>query len=256
MRYASLRAHYGAMLYCVPIVPLFHYSIIPGKRFNVKLFNRFTTCFLPKKIRCPSGFTLLEILISIAIMGIIMVGLEQTLRTAISAYDENTAKQELLSRGRYAMERMAMFIRESDDAPEPSAQSDQEIIKASERVLDTYTNSDNTYAVAGDGKPDADNDGDGILNEDAATPDPPEYVTFDLDKTDSSNWKLQEVLPDYSTGATLDDYVSARVICENVTAFKCNRLDTDLIEIELTLNDGNTEVSLKTRVRSKFITGS
>ena len=199
------------------------------------------------------GFTLLEILISVAIMGIIMVGLEQTLRTAISAYDENKAKQELLSRGRYAMERMAMFIRECDDAPEPSEQSDQEIVKVTERVLDTYTNSDNSYAVGGDGKPDSDNDGDGIPNEDATTPDPPEYVTFDLDKTDSSNWKLQEELPDYSTGATLDDYFAARVICENVTGFKCNRVDTDLIEIELTLNDGTTEVSLKTRVRSKFI---
>ncbi len=203
-----------------------------------------------------AGFTLLEILISIAIMGIIMVGLEQTLRTAISAYDENKAKQELLSRGRYAMERMAMFIRECDAAPEPSAQSDQEIVKVSERVLDSYNNTTHAYAIDGDGKLDADNDGDGILNEDATTPDPPEYVTFDLDKTDSSNWKLQEQLPDYSTGGTPPDYNTATVICENVTAFKCNRLDTDLIEIELTLNDGTTEVSLKTRVRSRFITGS
>ena len=198
------------------------------------------------------GFTLLELLISITIMGIIMLGLEQTLRTAISAYDENKTRQELLSRGRYTLERMAMFIRECDDAPEPSEQSDQEIVKVTERVIDTYNNSTHAYDIDGDGKLDADNDGDGILNEDAATPDPPEYVTFDLDKTDSSNWKLQEALPDYST-ATLDDYAAARVICENVTAFKCNRLDTDLIEIELTLNDGTTEVSLKTRVRSKFI---
>lgn len=224
-------------------------------RFNKKFSFVSRIRLKATTIDCSSGFTLMELLISIAILGIIMVGLQQTISTALSAYNENKTRQDLLARGRYAMERMAMFINECDDAPLPNAQTDQEMVKVSERVVDTYNNATQAYDIDGDGYPDADNDADGIINEDATTPDPPEYITFDLDKSDSDNWKLREQMPDYGT-ASLTDFKAYTVLCENVIAFKCNRVATDLIEIELSLNNGDAEVSLKTRVKSRFITGS
>ena len=182
-----------------------------------------------------------------------MTGLYQALATAISIHADTKEKQELVAQTRYAMERMAMFVRETDTISMPD-DINQELLRVSDRVLDNYDNSTHTYKVEGDGLLDADNDSDGRVNENTFFPDPKEYITFDLDKTDASNWKLMEEMPDYSTGfPLLSDLTPKRVICEHVTAFTCNLFATNLVEILLTLNNGKSEVTLKTRVRARLI---
>jgi len=195
-----------------------------------------------------SGLTLFELLISIAILGILMVGLHQALGTAISAYGNTKNKQELLAQARYTMERMVMFVNETDYIWKPD-DVDQEILRVGERVLDTYNNATHAYDIDGDGYLDADNDYNGTIN---VTLPPDEQLTFSLDKTEASNWKLKEEMPDYST-ADYYDTSAGKVICEHITAFNCSRLSANLVEIELTLNNGKSEVSLKTRARARLI---
>ena len=192
-----------------------------------------------------SGFTLLELLISIAILSIIMLGLQQVMGTAVSAHRQTTEKIELLAQARYAMERMVMFVQETDqiDIPFPDK------LVVSERLLDTYRNDSQFYLAEGDGYLDADNDRDGLVNEGVG--DPPDPITFDLDKTDGNNWKLMEEMPDYST-SDLYDAEEKKVLCEHVTAFQCTLLAPNLVEILLTLDDGEHEVSLRTRARGYY----
>ena len=192
-----------------------------------------------------SGFTLLELVISVTILAIIMIGLHQAMETALSAHSSMQEDQDLMARARYAMERMVMFVQETDQV-EITA-SDR--LKVSERVLDTYDNSNYVYAVEGDGWLDADNDSDGLINEGDVN-DPIDPIIFDLDKSDSSNWKLQEQIPRYDSPGS---FMPGRVLCENVTNFQCSLLGSSLVEIQLTVNDGDNEVTLKTRVKAMYL---
>jgi len=201
-------------------------------------------------IHDKSGVTLLELVMSLAILGIIAVGLQQVISTATSTYNDTRDKQELLAEARYAMGRMVMFVQETDAIQKPDDVSNEEVLIVSERVLDTYENTSRAYNEDGDGFLDADNDGDGLINEDGG--DPPDWITFDLDKSNASNWKLREEMPDYSTVA-LADAMAKKVLCEHVTAFQCNRLAKNLVEITLTLSHGKSEVSLTSRVKAKLI---
>ena len=194
-----------------------------------------------------SGFTLLELLISIAILSMIMIGLQQVMGTALSAHRQTTEKTELLAQARYTMERMVMFVQETDQIDVPSV--DKLIV--SERLIDTYYNDSHIYVFEGDGYLDADNDGNGQVNE--GTPeDPPDPISFDLDKTDGNNWKLMEEMPNYGT-SDLYDHQEKKLLCEHVTAFQCTLLAPNLVEILLTLSDGEHEVSLKTRARGFYV---
>jgi len=195
-----------------------------------------------------AGFTLFELLVSITLLGIIMIGLQQVVGSALSAYAGAKKKQELLAAAGYAMERMVMFAQACDRIENPVAATAEELLRVSERVLDTYNNATHAYNIDGDDRADADNDANDLVNDDAVN-DPAEYVTVDLDKTDAGNWKLTETLPDYSTAA-LDDVAAARVICEHVSAFECKRLGPNLVEIRLAVRDGENEMDLKTRVRA------
>jgi prepilin-type N-terminal cleavage/methylation domain-containing protein len=200
----------------------------------------------PRGINSSSGFTLLELLISIAILSIIMIGLHQVIGTALSAHRQTTEKNELLAQARYAVERMVMFVQETDQIEVPSVDR----LVVSERLLDTYRNDTQFYQAEGDGYLDADNDQDGLVNEGVG--DPPDPITFDLDKTDGNNWKLMEEMPDYGT-SDLEDLREKKVLCEHVTIFQCTLLAPNLVEILLTLNDGEREVSLKTRARGFYV---
>ena len=214
---------------------------------TIEKLHIFTTPHKFSRIYDKSGFTLLELVISVAILSIIMMGLHQVMETALSAHSSVQEEQELAARARYAMERMVMFVQETDQVQIPS--SDRLIV--SERLLDTFDNVTNLYAPEGDGYLDADNDYDGLVNE-GGVEDPPDSITFDLDKTDANNWKLQEQMPRYETPA-LGDFVASKVLCEHVTGFQCSLLGPDLVEIQLTLNDGNNEVNLKTRVKAMYV---
>lgn len=209
-------------------------------------------CILNRKIvayKADSGFTLIEMLIVITIIGIMIGGLQQIMTTAITAYDSAKEDQDLLTQARYSMERMVKFVQETDAIVLPVDPSDGEILKVNERMMDTYDNATNNYAIDGDGLLDADNDSDKQVNESGEAAD---LITFNLDKTDSDNWKLQEEMPDYDT-ASPDDYLATKVLSEYVTTFTCNLLAPDLVEIELTLTKGIATVSLTTRAKSRMI---
>ncbi len=208
---------------------------------------RFHSRHKPRGIKSSSGFTLLELLISIAILSIIMIGLQQVMGTALSAHRQTTEKTELLAQARYAMERMVMFVQETDQIDIPSVDK----LVVNERLIDTYKNDLHSYLFEGDGYLDADNDGNGQVNE-GTLEDPPDPITFDLDKTDGNNWKLMEEMPDYGT-SDLYDPKEKKVLCEHVTTFQCTLLAPNLVEILLTLNDGEHEVSLKTRARGFYV---
>ena len=203
-----------------------------------------------KKMRMHDnfGFTLLELLISIAILSVIMIGLHQAMGTALSAHRQTTDRQELLARARYAMERMVLFIQETDQIQIVSVDN----LVLNERVLDTYDNDTHGYIAEGDGYLDADNDHDGVVNEGGVNDDPADPISFSLDKSDPNNWKLQEQMPDYGS-PTLDDFLATKVLCAHVSTFSCGLLTPDLVEIQLTVNDGKNEIHLKTRVKTIFV---
>ena len=201
-----------------------------------------------ERSRKNAGFTLVELVVSIFIIGIILLSLERSLGTALSSYGSINEKQDLLVQARLAMERLVMFAQEADEIVSPAG-SNEEVLKVSERLLDTYTNATNVYTAGGDGKPDADNNADGLVN--TATGDLSDYITFDLDKTDSTNWKLMEQMPDYSTSPS--GLLQKKVICQHVTEFRCSRLSAGLIEIRLSLATGKASVSLRTRARARLI---
>jgi len=194
------------------------------------------------------GFTLVELLLSLVIFAIIILGLERALGIALSSQGSLKERQDLLAEARLAMERLVMFVPDADEIVNPTG-NDEEVLKVSERLLDTYNNSSHAYTVAGDGEPDADNNADGLVNTGAG--DAADYITFDLDKAVSTNWKLMEQMPDYSTAPS--GLLQKKVLCERVTEFKCSRLSTDHVLIRLTLTSGTTSVSLRTWVRARLI---
>ena len=56
-------------------------------------------------------------------------------------------------------------------------------------------------------------------------------------------------MPNYST-SILDDFLATKVLCEHVTTFSCSLLAPNLVEIQLTVSDGENEMNLKTRVKA------
>ena len=207
-------------------------------------------------MRGETGFSLVELLISVAILGIVMTGLHQTLGGALGSFSAGKDKLELVARARATLDRIAPFVQETDTIFKPD-DVDQTEIQVADRLLDSYDNASHAYLPDGDGIPDADNDSDGRINEDGddtAQPDPREYVSFALDTSESGNGKIMMTLPDYGTGG-VDDYLAEKVLCEQVTEFRVNRLTLGgpVVEIALTLDNGKDEVSLMTRVRARLL---
>jgi len=192
---------------------------------------------------------MLEMVISVLILGIIALGLSQVLSTTLSSSTSINANEDVLIQARLAMERMTMFVQETDQIVNPVG-SNEVMLKVSERVLDAYNNKTHAYLAAGDGMLDADNDADGIVNE-GPPGDPYDYITYTLDKTVSTNWKLTEQMPDYSTAPS--GLLPGKAICEHVTAFQCTRFSSNLVAILLTVNSGKTGVTLQTRVRARLL---
>ena len=191
-----------------------------------------------------SGLTLAELLIALAILAIVAVGLRQAVSVAVSSFSAARRSQDLLANGRFAMERIAFFAQESEGFVIPASNT----LWVVERVLDVYNNATHAYAPAGDGFLDADNNSNGRLNGDILF-DPPEYVIF---THDSAKKVLLESLPNYSTAFTYDQS-PAVTICEFVKNVTFAQLATNLVQIEMTLNDGQNEVVLQTRAKARLI---
>ena len=207
--------------------------------------------FLRKRLFDQQGLSLAEVLIVLLVISIIVVGVDRLFNTALSSYARTTDKQDLFAQARHAVSRIVRYVEDTDMVVVPTG-AGEETIEVSERVTDVYDNITNNYVADGDGFLDADNDADGRVNEDVTSPDPAETITFYVDKSDAGNWKLLERRPDYST-ATLHDELPAKVICEHVTEFTSTLMAADLIEIRLTLQSGDSQARIATRIRSRFV---
>ncbi len=186
-----------------------------------------------------SGVTLVELLIAMAILAIVAVGLRQVVGAAVSSYGAARNRQNLLANGRFAMERIMFFAQESSGF----VISDSNTLEVVERVLDVYDNTSRAYTPDGDGFLDADTDSNRLLT------GPPEFVIF---THDSANRTLLESLPNYATTET-QVQSDAVIICEFVNNVTFSLLATNLVQIEMTLNDGQNEVTLQTRAKGRMI---
>jgi prepilin-type N-terminal cleavage/methylation domain-containing protein len=206
-----------------------------------------------------AGFTLIELLIVVAIMGLIIGAIYKVADLTLLTYHASDDRQILVPQARHALERMVMFVQESDQIQEPSTMTPMTQLTVSERVSDQYNNESHVYVAGGDGFLDADNNSpaNGLINEDeAGGSDPAEFITFRLDKTDAAipclNKCLKEKMPNYGTPRT-DDYKSEIILCEYVTEFLCRRLSPGIVEIILTLQKGSSTVTLKTTAKSRWV---
>lgn len=199
-----------------------------------------------------SAFTLVELLIAIALMALIVGALDQVAARVLSTYTTVQSSQDLVPQARYALERMVTFVQESDQIQTPPTTTPTEVLKVSERLSDQYTNSTRVYTAAGDGLPDADTNADGLIDKGDA--DPPQYITFDLDKTDATNWKLMEQMPDYSTSST-SDFKARTTLCEHVTEFSCrlSLVSKGIVAITLKLQQGSKAVALQTTAKARWV---
>ncbi len=209
----------------------------------------------PQKTKSQAGLTLFEVLLAIALLSIVLLGLQQVLSTSLNTYQVARDRQDILDRASFALERMVCFVRKTDQIVIPEQGNDT--LKVSERVLNTYNNEDHSFKHEGDEYLDADNDHDQMVNEDDTdnpdADDPYEYVTFSL-----SGDQLLEEIPDYGTEVH-NDTKEARTLCDNVVKFlvsrtnSTNSTNSTLLEIELGLETGGHNSTLKTRVRPRLV---
>lgn len=190
------------------------------------------------------GHTLAELLIVVAILAFVALGLRQVVVAAVSGFGAARNNQDLLANGRFAMERIVFFVQETEGFAIPASNT----LKVVERRLNIYDNTTHAYAPAGDGWLDADNDRNGLVNGNALS-DPAEFVIF---RYDSARKALLESLPNYSTDA-LGDQAPETVICEFVKSMAFSQLATNLVQIDMTLDDGQNEIVLETRANARMI---
>jgi len=177
-----------------------------------------------------------------------MTGLTQTLGTITRSMQFADDHSQTSGTAYFAMDRMVSFVAGTDEiqVPGDDAAEHEQLIVA-ERILDLV---DSTRSAVSDGIPDADTDGDGLVNEGGG--DVKEYVSFALDKTDPDNWKLVETLPDYQTADTADTR-PPQVICEHVTGFVTQVLTSGVVRIRLTTGKNETAAVLETRALARLL---
>jgi prepilin-type N-terminal cleavage/methylation domain-containing protein len=200
-----------------------------------------------------SGFTLFELIVVVAIMGMTMISIQQILGQFLSTHADTREKLEQVSHARFALDRIVMLITETGriKTPEPGSSTDELVIE--ERIMDAYTNSTTGSSLLDtpDGVLDADKDSDLVVNADDPDDvvDPVDWITIYLDKTEPNNWKLMEVMPNYETADDDSDGMDPIILCENVTAFLVTRGSSDgskLIKINLDLGGNKNQVSFTT----------
>ena len=194
------------------------------------------------------GFTLFELILAVSVLGLIMTSFQQVLGQTLSTHKDTQEKLEQISHARFAMDRIALLISETGFIEIPVQDNSAESLVIEERMMDAYNNVTRTFVP--DGVLDADKDSSMMVNDDIIN-DPVDKITISLDKTDPDNWKLVEVMPDYST-ADPSDFMSQIILCENVEVFQVTRgsdaaKQQNLVKIQLDLGIGINKLSFTTR---------
>ncbi len=218
------------------------------------LFSRDSAAGKVKGSRVPGlsekkgqGFSLVELMVVIMVLGTVALAVQQIMAQFLITWTGSREKMVLLNQARFALDRITYLVQETAFLEHPPVGETDAKLELAEHAMDMYDNTSHTFVAAGDGKLDADNDGNGLVNDDPGGSDPVDLVTLKLDKTQADNWKLVEILPNYST-ASLTDFLPPRVLAENVTRFTCEIMPPgNLVEILLELKKQNMRVALTTR---------
>jgi len=195
------------------------------------------------------GLSLLELIISLALLAMIVGGLAGVIQSAALTADSTRGREALFQQASLAMERMVGAVQGTLTVIQPGSTNALETLQVSECSQDQYDNATHIYLPGGDGILDADNDRDFFVNEGDAGDSTNDIVTFTLDKSQPADWKLMEQRSNYATAA-LGDLAAPTLLCEHVTAFTTRLLSGGVVEISLTLSDSRDEAILMTRARS------
>jgi prepilin-type N-terminal cleavage/methylation domain-containing protein len=203
-------------------------------------------------LKNKTGFTLFELIMAVSVLGLIMTSFQGVLGQTLSTHKDTQEKLEQISQARFVMDRIVRLIMETGYIETPAQGISGDSLVIEERTMDAYNNG--TQAFAPDGVLDADKDLDQVVNVDGDpydAGDPVDWTTISLDKTDPDNWKLVEVMPDYST-ADSSDSMDQIILCENVDVFQVTRGSVaanqqNLLKIKLDLGKGINTISLTTR---------
>jgi len=151
------------------------------------------------RIHDQAGLSLVELLIAVTLVSLV-VGCFYPVWSILNDYHVVNDKQYLIDDARYAMERMAMFVQDTGKITQTGSE-----LRVTERVLDLYDNVTHAYRVGGDGLPDSDHDGNGIID-DGTSADVAEEVRFRLSGT-----SLLEKLPNYASDDQSDFAAKGRL---------------------------------------------
>jgi len=111
------------------------------------------------------GFTLVEVLITMAIAALVMIGLSRVVGQALHIHDTSLERQELTRQAQFAMVRMTRAMRGTTRLLLPLDENPATAWSESVRDVLAVT-LDPAIDLDRDGTADADNDGDGLVDED------------------------------------------------------------------------------------------
>lgn len=201
--------------------------------------------------RSRAGLTLVELILGIAILGMVMVSLQQAITITTKSASVQGSRQNLTMQGRVAMERMVRFVEATDEIVVPASTSGVSRLQVRECWLDTYVNTTRVYSAMGDGVPDADDDANGLIN-DGTMLDAVDLVSYVLAEEATGRASLLEILPRYGT-ASFEDLETNKVIEGYVSGFVCRQERPGLVTISLVLDDGQHRVPLQTRALARGV---
>jgi prepilin-type N-terminal cleavage/methylation domain-containing protein len=115
--------------------------------------------------RHPAGFTLLELLICLALASVIILGLNDIITTTLATRRLVHAENDLAMQAEFAMDRIHRMIHGSRRLLIPLGENPATAWSESMRDVLAVT-LDSAIDLDNDSSPDADNDGDGLIDED------------------------------------------------------------------------------------------
>lgn len=112
-------------------------------------------------LKNKTGFTLFELILAVAVLGMVMTSFQGVLGQFLSTHKDTREKLEQVSQARFAMDRIAMLIRETGLINIPvaklSLESSDSSLEIEERIMNFYNNSTHSFVQNGDAYLDADN---------------------------------------------------------------------------------------------------
>ena len=202
-------------------------------------------------IRKSHGFTLIEVLIVVAISGMLMVSLSNIVGGALSANEVTQSQNDLHREASFIMDRIIAVVSHSPDVTVMDVPGMGAVNLLISARLDPDRDTDMN------GIPDADNDADGEIDEGPISEDWEDWVRFNV--APSTQRLIEEdPYPIDVNGTTGVDALDKRyyTMADNVTGFSgllkqdpSTRFDLLVVNLELTGKDGETVTrSVKIRV--------